>query len=153
MEICGCPQQGTKICRNCDENPMTQIKNLTEKKSEKSEFNTSNKHIIADLYKCNANKIKDDKYFISHLVKACEQALLVVIDYSVAVSDNFNDGIVLFENGHVAFHCDRMLGYIALDFYSYKNVDCSNLIEYIRTDMECGSIQIQEISRGYLNII
>lgn len=153
MEICGCPQQGTKTCRNCDENPMAQIKNLTEVKSEKSEYNTSNKHIIADLYKCNTSKIKDNKYFVSHLITACAQASLIVVDYSTHISDNFNNGIVLFENGHMAFHCNSELGYIAFDFYSYENVDYSDLIEYIRADMECGSIQVQEISRGYLNII
>jgi len=153
MEICGCPQQGTKVCRDCSENPMTQIRNSNEEKLEKSIFNTSSKHIIIDLYRCDTEKIKSDKYFMSLLVKACEQISLTVIDYNYSILDNFNNGIVLFENGHMAFHCNSVLGYVALDFYSYENIDCGDLIEYIRQDMECGSIQTQEISRGYLGII
>ncbi len=110
-------------------------------------------HLLVELYNCNSNLIND--------VLKIEELLLesVKISGANALNSTFHkfsphgvSGVVVISESHFSIHTWPEYGYCALDIFTCGTEIKSHLaLEYLKKELEAGTISVTEVKRGILD--
>lgn len=110
-------------------------------------------HLLVELYNCNSNLIND--------VLKIEELLLeaVKISGANALNSSFHkfsphgvSGVVVISESHFSIHTWPEYGYCALDIFTCGTEIKNHLaLEYLKKELEAGTISVTEVKRGILD--
>jgi len=108
------------------------------------------RHLIVELYGCNADILNDKEKIERIMMEAAERAGATIVQ---KVFHLFNphgiSGVVVIAESHLAIHTWPEYGYAAVDVFTCgSKVDPWKAYEYIKSELEAEHSSIMEMYRG-----
>lgn len=108
------------------------------------------RHLLAELSECNSAILNNRAELEKIMKEAARHSGATVVD---SVFHHYNpqglSGIVVIAESHLSIHTWPEYGYAAVDCFTCGSaVDPAKALEYIRTSLDCRSINIKELNRG-----
>lgn len=108
------------------------------------------RHLIVELYGCNADILNDKEKIERIMMEAAERAGATIVQ---KVFHLFNphgiSGVVVIAESHLAIHTWPEYGYAAVDVFTCgSKVDPWKAYEYIKRELEAEHSSIMEMYRG-----
>jgi S-adenosylmethionine decarboxylase len=110
---------------------------------------TIGRHLIAELYGCNAKSLDCQDTVRTHMIAAAETiGATVVNDAFHKFAPQGVSGTVVIAESHLSIHTWPEVGYVAVDIYTCGGLDPRLGFEYLGRALGATSCRIQEIVRG-----
>jgi S-adenosylmethionine decarboxylase proenzyme len=110
------------------------------------------RHVIAELFGCNPNSLKDEELLKDYLrgaVKACGATL--VSEFSTRFEPYGGvTAIAVIAESHLSIHTWPEFGYAALDIFTCGKVNPWKAYEYIVKKLRPEKVSVSETKRGML---
>lgn len=111
---------------------------------------TLGRHVLLDLFDCNAEAVNNLETARSILVEAARRAQATIVD---VVFHEFNpvgvSGIVMIAESHLSIHTWPEYGYAAVDIFSCgENMQVEVAAAYIVEQFKPGRTSVIEVKRG-----
>lgn len=113
------------------------------------------RHIIAELYNCDLEKIDDVSFVENCMLSAAEKAGATVINSTFHHFSPFGvSGVIVIQESHFSIHCWPEYGYASIDIYTCgETVDPWIAYEYLKNEFNASHGSTMEISRGQSNLL
>ncbi len=113
------------------------------------------RHIIAELYNCDLDKIDDVTFVENSMLAAAEKAGATVINSTFHHFSPFGvSGVIVIQESHFSIHCWPEFGYASIDIYTCGDtVDPWLAYEYLKNELNASHGSTIELSRGQSNLI
>ncbi len=113
------------------------------------------RHIIAELYNCDLDKIDDVTFVENSMLAAAEKAGATVINSTFHHFSPFGvSGVIVIQESHFSIHCWPEFGYASIDIYTCgETVDPWIAYEYLKNELNASHGSTIELSRGQSNLI
>ena len=113
------------------------------------------RHILVELYNCDAEVLNDLHYVERSMKEAAVRARSTIVD---AVFRRFDphgiSGVVVIAESHLAVHTWPEYGYAAVDLFTCgEKVDPWSARDYLAEAFRAGDSQCREIPRGELRVL
>ncbi|MDG5786963.1 adenosylmethionine decarboxylase [Evansella sp. AB-P1] len=112
-------------------------------------MNTFGRHVIAELWECNSNKLNDREFIERLFVDAALEAgaeVREVVFHKFAPQGV--SGVVIISESHLTIHSFPEHGYASIDVYTCGNLDPNIAANYISNELSAKSSEVAEIPRG-----
>ncbi|MCK5701091.1 MAG: polyamine aminopropyltransferase [Cyclobacteriaceae bacterium] len=113
------------------------------------------RHIIAELYNCNLEKIDDVLFVEKGMLAAADKAGATVINSTFHHFSPFGvSGVIVIQESHFSIHCWPEYGYASIDIYTCgETVDPWIAYEYLKKEFNASHGSTMELSRGQSNLL
>ena len=113
------------------------------------------RHIIAELYNCNLEKIDDVSFVEKGMLSAADKAGATVINSTFHHFSPFGvSGVIVIQESHFSIHCWPEFGYASIDLYTCgETVDPWIAYEYLKNAFNASHGSTIELNRGQSNLI
>lgn len=113
------------------------------------------RHIIAELYNCDLEKIDDVTYVENSMLAAAEKAGATVINSTFHHFSPYGvSGVIVIQESHFSIHCWPEYGYASIDIYTCGDtVDPWVAYEYLKNKLDASHGSTIELNRGQHNLI
>jgi S-adenosylmethionine decarboxylase len=114
------------------------------------EYKTFGRHVLADIWGVDFNRINDIEFLKEHMYKAAEKsgATILAINYEVFIPYGVTILILLSES-HLSIHTYPEKGFAAIDGYTCgEDVDPEVAVDYLLSILEPERIYSSKIIRG-----
>jgi S-adenosylmethionine decarboxylase len=114
------------------------------------EYKTFGRHVLADVWGVDFNKINDIEFLKEHMYKAAEKsgATILAMNYEVFIPYGVTILILLSES-HLSIHTYPEKGFAAIDGYTCgEDVDPEVAVDYLLSILEPERIYSSKIIRG-----
>lgn len=113
-------------------------------------MDTFGRHIVADVWGCNGDKLMDRQYLKKELVCAAKKSRATVCGtFFHEFSPQGLSGIVILAESHLSIHTFPEHEYASIDIYTCGKYTQPNLaIQYLCTSLEAKYNNCREIIRG-----
>lgn len=113
------------------------------------------RHIVAELYNCNLEKIDDVTFVENSMLAAAEKAGATVINSTFHHFSPFGvSGVIVIQESHFSIHCWPEYGYASIDIYTCGDtVDPWIAYEYLKSELNASHGSTIELNRGQSNLI
>lgn len=113
------------------------------------------RHIIAELYQCDLEKIDDVSFVEQSMLDAAEKAGATVINSTFHHFSPYGvSGVIVIQESHFSIHCWPEYGYASIDIYTCGDtVDPWIAYEYLKTELKASHGSTMELNRGQSNLI
>jgi len=113
------------------------------------------RHIIAELYDCDLEKIDDVSFVEKGMLEAAEKAGATVINSTFHHFSPFGvSGVIVIQESHFSIHCWPEFGYASIDIYTCgETVDPWIAYEYLKSEFNASHGSTMEINRGESNLL
>lgn len=110
------------------------------------------KHILAEFYDCDVNRINDEKFLEELFVNTATEAGATVINSSFhKFSPHGVSGVVVISESHLTIHTWPEYGYCAVDIFTCGDrIDNNLCLAKLRDKLESKRHSVVEMSRGVL---
>ncbi len=111
------------------------------------------RHIIAELYHCNVDKMDDVSLVERVMLDAAEVAGATVINSTFHHFSPFGvSGVIVIQESHFSIHCWPEYGYASIDIYTCGDtVDPWKAYEYLKNELDAEHGSTMELNRGQSN--
>jgi S-adenosylmethionine decarboxylase len=114
------------------------------------EYKTFGRHVLADVWGVDFNKINDIEFLKEHMYEAAEKsgATILAMNYEVFIPHGVTILILLSES-HLSIHTYPEKGFAAIDGYTCgEDVDPEVAVDYLLSILEPERIYSSKIIRG-----
>lgn len=113
------------------------------------------RHIIAELYGCDLEKIDDVSFVEQCMLAAADKAGATVINSTFHHFSPYGvSGVIVIQESHFSIHCWPEYGYASIDIYTCgETVDPWIAYEYLKTEFKASHGSTIELNRGQPNLI
>jgi S-adenosylmethionine decarboxylase len=114
------------------------------------EYKTFGRHVLADIWGVDFNRINDIEFLKEHMYKAAEKsgATILAMNYEVFIPYGVTILILLSES-HLSIHTYPEKGFAAIDGYTCgEDVDPEVAVDYLLSILEPERIYSSKIIRG-----
>ncbi len=113
------------------------------------------RHIVAELYGCNLEKINDVSFVETSMLEAAEIAGATVINSTFHHFSPFGvSGVIVIQESHFSIHCWPEFGFASVDIYTCGDtVDPWKAYEYLKDKFCASHGSTMELNRGQKNLI
>jgi S-adenosylmethionine decarboxylase len=114
------------------------------------EYKTFGRHVLADVWGVDFNKINDIEFLKEHMYKAAEKsgATILAMNYEIFIPYGVTILILLSES-HLSIHTYPEKGFAAIDGYTCgEDVDPEVAVDYLLSILEPERIYSSKIIRG-----
>ncbi len=113
------------------------------------------RHIIAELYQCDLDKIDDVNFVERSMLDAVEKAGATVINSTFHhFSPHGVSGVIVIQESHFSIHCWPEYGYASIDIYTCgETVDPWLAYDFIKKALGASHGSTMELNRGQSNLI
>ncbi|MCP8617082.1 adenosylmethionine decarboxylase [Salirhabdus salicampi] len=113
-------------------------------------MDTMGRHVIAELWDCNADKLNDmnliEKIFVDAALRAGAEVREVAFHKFAPVGVS---GVVIISESHLTIHSFPEHGYASIDVYTCGDrIDPNVAAQYIAESLEAGTVEKVEVPRG-----
>jgi spermidine synthase len=118
-------------------------------------MNALGRHIIAELYHCEVEKINDVNYVEASMLQAAEKAGATVINSTFHHFSPFGvSGVIVIQESHFSIHCWPEFGYASMDIYTCGDtVNPWMAYEHLKLAFKADHGSTMELNRGQSNLI
>lgn len=110
---------------------------------------TIGRHLIVELYQCDARTLDDVELVESHMLAAAARLGATIKGSSFhAFEPQGVSGAVVIAESHLSIHTWPRLGYVAIDIFTCGGLDPFPGFDYLAEALACGGRRVQEILRG-----
>jgi spermidine synthase len=113
------------------------------------------RHIIAELYNCDIDKINDVSYVEQSMLQAANRSGATVINSTFHHFSPFGvSGVVVIQESHFSIHCWPEYGFASVDIYTCGDVvDPWEAYKYLKNSLHATHGSTIELSRGQSSLI
>jgi spermidine synthase len=113
------------------------------------------RHIIAELYNCDVERINDVSFVEQSMLFAADKAGATVINSTFHHFSPFGvSGVIVIQESHFSIHCWPEYGYASIDIYTCGNtVDPWVAYEFLKSEFKASHGSTVELNRGQRNLI
>lgn len=113
------------------------------------------RHIVAELYDCNLEKINDVSFVETSMLEAAEIAGATVINSTFHHFSPFGvSGVIVIQESHFSIHCWPEFGFASVDIYTCGDtVDPWKAYEHLKDKLSASHGSTMELKRGQMNLI
>lgn len=113
------------------------------------------RHIIAELYKCDLEKINDVSFVEKQMLIAAEKAGATVINSTFHHFSPFGvSGVIVIQESHFSIHCWPEYRYASIDIYTCgETVDPWIAYQHVKDAFQASHGSTIELNRGHSNLI
>lgn len=113
------------------------------------------RHIIAELYNCDLEKINDVSFVEKGMLEAAEIAGATVINSTFHHFSPFGvSGVIVIQESHFSIHCWPEFGFASVDIYTCGDtVDPWKAYEYLKSKFCASHGSTMELNRGQKNLL
>ncbi len=113
------------------------------------------RHIIAELYECDVEKIDDVSFVEQCMLVAAEKAGATVINSTFHHFSPYGvSGVIVIQESHFSIHCWPEYGYASIDIYTCgETVDPWIAYDYLKSEFKASHGSTMELNRGQSNLI
>ncbi|MFA9558706.1 adenosylmethionine decarboxylase [Evansella sp. AB-rgal1] len=112
-------------------------------------MDTMGRHVIAELWECDTNKLNDMNYIERLFVDAALEAGAEVREVAFHKFAPFGvSGVVIISESHLTIHSFPEHGYASIDVYTCGNLDPTIATDYITENLNAESTEVVELPRG-----
>ena len=105
------------------------------------------KHLLIELYGCEADRLADVK-FIERVIKEAAEVHTESEPFFRKI-ENTLEGVIPFEKGFCGFHSFPDMKYIGLDFFSHdEKIDNEKILSFLLRKFGATKYSASEIKRG-----
>lgn len=113
-------------------------------------MDTMGRHVIAELWQCNVNKLNNidilEQVFVEAALKSGAEIREVTFHKFAPIGIS---GVVIISESHLTVHSFPEHGYASIDVYTCGNmIDPHKAVQYIITMLEANRVEKLEIPRG-----
>ncbi|MFU0788358.1 adenosylmethionine decarboxylase [Virgibacillus proomii] len=113
-------------------------------------MDTMGRHVIAELWQCNVNKLNNidilEQIFVEAALKSGAEIREVTFHKFAPIGIS---GVVIISESHLTVHSFPEHGYASIDVYTCGNIiDPHKAVQYIITMLEANRVEKLEIPRG-----
>ncbi|EQB35642.1 hypothetical protein M948_11895 [Virgibacillus sp. CM-4] len=113
-------------------------------------MDTMGRHIIAELWECNIDKLNNmamiERIFVEAALKAGAEIREVTFH---KFAPQGVSGVVIISESHLTIHSFPEHGYASIDVYTCGDeINPNTAVEYIARSLECNNYEKVEVSRG-----
>jgi len=107
------------------------------------------KHLVLDMYECNATKINDPIFVDSVLTEASNKARSTLLNLKLHLFEPQGiTGFALLAQSHISFHSWPETGYVAVDIYTCgQDTDPVEAVSYIIDQFQAERYSVNTLSR------
>lgn len=113
------------------------------------------RHIIAELYECDLEKIDDVSFVEQCMLDAAEKAGATVINSTFHHFSPYGvSGVIVIQESHFSIHCWPEYGYASIDIYTCgETVDPWIAYEHLKTEFKASHGSTMELNRGQATLL
>ena len=113
------------------------------------------RHIIAELYNCNLEKIDDVSFVEKVMLEAADKSGATVINSTFHHFSPFGvSGVIVIQESHFSIHCWPEYGFASLDIYTCgDSVDPWIAYAFLKEKFEASHGSTMELNRGQRNLM
>lgn len=112
-------------------------------------MDTMGRHVIAELWDCNTEKLNDMEYIERLFVDAALEAGAEVREVAFHKFAPYGvSGVVIISESHLTIHSFPEHGYASIDVYTCGNLDPNKASNYIAKELDAKSKEVVELPRG-----
>lgn len=113
------------------------------------------RHIIAELYNCNIEKIDDVLFVEQSMLSAAQKSGATVINSTFHHFSPYGvSGVIVIQESHFSIHCWPEYGYASIDIYTCGDtVDPWVAYEFLKESLNASHGSTMELNRGQSNLI
>src|SRR5690554_4762691 len=112
-------------------------------------MDTMGRHVIAELWDCNIEKLNDMNFIERLFVDAALAAGAEVREVAFhKFAPHGVSGVVIISESHLTIHSFPEHGYASIDVYTCGNLDPNIASNYITKALEAKSSEVLELPRG-----
>jgi spermidine synthase len=113
------------------------------------------RHIIAELYNCDIDKINDVTFVEESMLAAADKSGATVINSTFHHFSPFGiSGVIVIQESHFSIHCWPEYGYASIDIYTCGDtVDPWIAYEHLKAALDASHGSTMELNRGQQNLI
>ena len=113
------------------------------------------RHIIAELYECDIEKIDDVSFVEKSMLAAADKAGATVINSTFHHFSPLGvSGVIVIQESHFSIHCWPEYAYASIDIYTCGDtIDPWVAYEYLKNDFEAAHGSTIELNRGQSNLL
>ncbi|MFC0271400.1 adenosylmethionine decarboxylase [Metabacillus herbersteinensis] len=114
------------------------------------EYKTFGRHVLADVWGVEFNRINDIEFLKEHMYKAAKKSGATILAIEYKTFDPYGASVfILLSESHLSIHTYPEKGFAAIDGYTCgENIDPEDAINYLLTIFEPEKIFISKIIRG-----
>lgn len=112
-------------------------------------MDTMGRHVIAELWECNTDKLNDMKYIEEVFVEAALKSGAEVREVAFHKFAPYGvSGVVIISESHLTIHSFPEHGYASIDVYTCGELDPNIAAQYIAEALDSKSSENVEVPRG-----
>jgi S-adenosylmethionine decarboxylase proenzyme len=112
------------------------------------------RHILVELYHCNAERLNDAEFIESSMLTAAEASQATIVSrHFHTFSPHGVSGVIIIAESHVSIHTWPEHDYAALDIFTCGDtIDASVIQKVMKEELQAGHTSGREIKRGLFEV-